>query len=256
MPTRPDKQNSSASHFMAALATAVLLMLPALPSLAAEARLTVYAELEEADNYPPGSTVPVPIGPGGDLIALLLAEAGMEADIRVVPWPRLIRALDSRRNVLAFSMTRTPEREDRYHWIGMIRPVSFKLWSLAERADEFPDTLEEARDYRISAIRGDVVENFLRNSGFTNLVYLSESSNTLTMLRRDRIDLMPYIESGIESYLARRNATPDTLVPVIDLDAISTGHYVVMSKPSDPELVQQLKDAYQAVLSRGDWQLP
>jgi polar amino acid transport system substrate-binding protein len=227
----------------------------ALQAQAAEPRLTVYAELEEADNFAPGSDTPVPIGPGGDLAELVLAEAGMEAEIRVVPWPRLIRSLESQRNVLAFSMTRTPAREELYHWIGKIQSVEFKLWSLAERADEFPAELEQLRDFRISGIRGDVVENYLLGKGFTNLVYLSENSNTLTMMRRDRVDLMPYVLSGMEDYLARKNEPPGTLVPVADLPEISTGHYIVMGKDSDPELVQQLKDAYEAVLSRGDWQL-
>lgn len=215
------------------------------------AELTVYAELEEAGNFPNDGVQPVPIGPGHELVLAVLAEAGYDADVRVVPWPRVVHSLESRKNVLAFSMTRTPQREELYHWIGLIRPVNFKLWALPERADEIPDTLEAARDLRISAIRGDVVENYLLSKGFTNLVYLSESSNTLIMLRRDRIDLMPYIESGMPDYLARKNASPDALVPVLDLEEISSGHYIVMNKQSDPELVKKLQDAYQAVVDSG-----
>jgi polar amino acid transport system substrate-binding protein len=243
-------------HILAGLIAALLTVFSfALHAQAAEPRLTVYAELEEADNFQPGSDTPVPIGPGGDLAELVLAEAGLEADIRVVPWPRLIQSLDSQRNVMAFSMTRTPAREERYHWIGKIQSVEFKLWSLAERADEFPSELEQLRHFRISGIRGDVVENYLLGKGFSNLVYLSENANTLTMMRRDRVDLMPYILSGVDDYLARKNEAPGTLVAIADLPEISTGHYLVMGKDSDPELVQQLQDAYNAVLSRGDWQL-
>ena len=251
---RPFKQQSRhiSTWLIAALLTAFSLVLHA---QAAEPPLTVYAELEEADNYQPGSDTPVPIGPGGDLAELVLAEAGLEADIRVVPWPRLIQSLDSQRNVMAFSMTRTPAREERYHWIGKIQPVEFKLWSLAERADEFPTELEQLRDFRISGIRGDVVENHLLSKGFTNLVYLSENANTLTMMRRDRVDLMPYVLSGVNDYLARKNEPPGTLVAITDLPEISTGHYLVMGKDSDPELVQRLKHAYEAVISRGDWQV-
>lgn len=229
-----------------------LLLLLALPTSGTAAELTVYAELEEAGNFPNNGDEPVPIGPGHKLLLAVLAEAGYKADVRVVPWPRVVHSLESRKNVLAFSMTRTPQREDRYHWIGLIRPVNFKLWSLPERADEMPDTLEAARDLRISAIRGDVVENYLLSKGFTNLVYLSESSNTLTMLRRDRIDLMPYIESGMADYLARKNASPDALVPVIDLEEISSGHYIVMNKQSDPALVQLLQESYRKVVERGE----
>ncbi len=232
----------------------VLLMLPSLGSIAAEA-LTAYTELEESANYSEDGQGLVPVGPGHNVVRAVLNEAGYDMDMHVVPWPRVIHSLETEKNVVGFSMTRTPEREDRYHWIGLIRPISFKLWTLAERADEMPRTLEEATHLRVSAIRGDVVENYLISKGFDNRVYLSESANAITMLRRGRIDVMPYIESGMASYLARKNEPLGTLVPVIDLEEISTGHYIVMSKQSDPELVQSLRNAYQRVAASGYFDL-
>ena len=232
---------------------AALLCCVTLPGVAAETPLKVYSELEEADNFPENSDVAVPIGPGFTITTAVLAEAGYTADVRVVPWPRVVHSLDTEQNVLAFSMTRTPEREDRYHWIGLIRPISFKLWTLAELAGELPDTLEEAKHLRVSAIRDDVVENYLIGKGFNNRVYLSENANVITMLRRGRIDILPYIESGMASFLARKNEPPGTLVPIIDLEEISTGHYIVMSKQSDPELVRLLQDSYQALVERGEF---
>lgn len=243
-------------HFLKNLAVrasiGVLFCLAALSGTAAEGRLTVYAELEEPANFPDDSDNAVPVGPDYRVVRAILREAGLQADVNVVPWPRVIRSLESQANVLAFSMTRTPDREELYQWIGMIQKVEFTLWGLPERAAEFPGTLEAARNLRVSVIRDDVVEKYLIDNGFTNLVYFSESSNTLTMLRRDRVDLMPYIRSGIESYLARKNESLDAVVPVIDLEEISTGQYVVMSKQSDPELVRLLQDSYQAVVDRGD----
>lgn len=232
-------------------ALAALLCIITLPGVAADAQLKVYSELEEAANFPDGNTTAVPIGPGYAITTAVLAEAGYKADIRVVPWPRVVHSLDTEQNVLGFSMTRTPEREDLYHWIGLIRPISFKLWTLAELANELPDTLEEATHLRVSSIRNDVVENYLIGKGFDNRVYLNENANVITMLRRGRIDILPYIESGMPSFLARKNEPPGTLVPIIDLEEISTGHYIVMSKQSDPELVRLLQDSYQALAERG-----
>lgn len=233
------------------LALGACLSVVALPGIAAEAQLTVYTEFEERANFPDDSEQPVPLGPGYDIVSAMLAEAGYTADIRIVPWVRLIRSLESQANVLGFPMTRTPDREDRFHWIGLLRPVSFKLWTLPERAAEFPESLDAARDLRISAVRDDVVEQYLLDKGFTNLVYLSQTANTITMMRRNRVDLMPYIEAAMTDYLARKNEPPGTLVPVFDLEEISTGHYIVMSKQSDPELVRLLRNSYQAVVDSG-----
>ncbi len=237
--------------YSAWMTTSIFLVAMAAPIYAADAQLTVYAELEEAANFPDEDSDPVPIGPAFDIVKAVLAEAGYQADVRVVPWARVMHSLESQDNVLAFSMTRTPDREDRFHWIGLLRPVAFKMWALPERAAVLPASLEDAKNLRVSAERGDVAERYLLAEGFTNLIYLSQESNTLTMLRRDRIDLMVYIESGMPGFLARKNEPPGTLVPVYDLDEISTGHYMVMSKQSDPELVQLLQDSYQAVVDSG-----
>lgn len=208
------------------------------PVYSAEPRIEVYTESTALDGH------------ANELVADALAEAGYEADFIVVPWTRLINKLETTPNVLGFSMTRTPDREERFHWIGKIRPVTFMLWGLRERADELPQSLDEAREFRISALRDDVVSNYLASIGFTNLIYLSQSSDTLTMLRRDRIDLMAYVEFGMEEYLASKNAPADTLIPVVSLEEISTGHYLVMSKQSDQDLVDLFRTAFEAVVSR------
>lgn len=232
----------------------LLLIVTIQDTVAAERVIPVYAELEEAANFVGPNRDLVPIGPGYELVLAVVATAGFEADIRVVPWPRVVHSLESQNNVIAFSMTRTPAREEHYHWIGRIQDVHFKLWALAERAADFPATLEEATEFRISAIRNDVVESYLKTKEFNNLIYFNESANTLTMLRRDRVDLMPYVESGMPAYLARKNESPDVLLPIYSLDEISTGQYIVMSKQSDQALVQRFKRAYEEVVESGAYQ--
>lgn len=220
----------------------------------ADNKLTVYAEFIDIGEFEVDVTTSLDSANApARLVLAVLAEAGFEADINVVPWTRLVQSLDTQPNVLGFSMTRTPDREDHYHWIGLIRPISFKLWGLPERAQELPRTLEEARHLRVRALRSDVVASYLLGKGFTNLVYLSDNSNSVRLLRRNRIDLMPYIESGIDDYLAQHNEPPGAVVPLIDLEEISTGHYLVMSKQSDPELVRLLKEAFQSIVDRGDY---
>ena len=84
------------------------LTLLTLPSHGAAAQITVYTETTAADSI------------SNQLVSDVLSVAGYDATISVVPWTRLVQLLDSQPNVLAFSMTRTPYREDLYHWIGLI----------------------------------------------------------------------------------------------------------------------------------------
>ena len=74
------------------------------------------------------------------------------------------------------------------------------------------------------------------------------------MLRRERLDLLPYNEPGIASYLAGHGEPSNALVPLISLDEISTGHYLVMNKDSNPELVEQIRSAFQSLLDNGEFE--
>ena len=140
---------------------------------AAESTIRVYAESFAADSrVVETSAGPTVEGYASDFVRAVLTLAGYTADINVVPWPRLVNFLNTSPNVLGFNMTRTPDREDRYHWIGEIRPVMFQLWGLQERIGEFPESLEEAQSLRISTYRNDVVEQYLLGKGFANLVYV------------------------------------------------------------------------------------
>jgi len=237
--------------------TVLLLLVVMQPAItaAAEQELRVYAEANAVDSRvietSDGSRVE---GYASELVRAVLADAGYTANIQVVPWPRLMSLLGTEANVLGFNMTRTPEREDRFHWFGEIRPVNFQLWGLRDRLDELPRTLEAARDLRISAFRDDVVEQYLLARGFSNLVYVTDSSDTWGMLSRRRIDLIPYIQSGAENFMSRLADARDSLVPVIALEEISTAHYLVMSKNSDAALVLQLQQAYERLEDSGAYE--
>ena len=219
---------------------------------AAESTIRVYAESFAADSrVVETSAGPTVEGYASDFVRAVLTQAGYTADINVVPWPRLVNFLNTSPNVLGFNMTRTPDREDRYHWIGEIRPVMFQLWGLQERIGEFPESLEEAQSLRISTYRNDVVEQYLLGKGFANLVYVYENYDPIRMLRRRRIDLIPYSRFAMQDLMDRQTSIRDELVPFFSLAEISTAHYLVMSKNSDPALVQQIQQAFQTLVASG-----
>ena len=231
---------------------ALFIILMAGTCQAAESTIRVYAESFAADSrVVETSAGPTVEGYASDFVRAVLTQAGLTADINVVPWSRLVNLLDSTPNVLGFNVTRTPEREDRYHWIGEIRPVTFQLWGLEERTGEFPQSLEEAQSLRVSAYRNDVVEQYLLGKGLENLVYVYENYDPIRMLRRRRIDLIPFSRFAMEDLMSRQEGIRNAIVPVFDLEDISTAHYLVMSKSSDPGLVQQMQQAFQALIDSG-----
>jgi|GEM_PF-1145371 len=185
------------------------------------------------------------------LVEVVLAEAGVEFQSSVVPWSRMLNSLSNQPNTLAYPLLRIPEREDQFAWVGHLQHIDSYLFGLRSRIDELPDSLDEVGGFRLGTMRGDAFHNFFVAQGYPNLVVFNNSTPWLSMLQRGRIDLMPFALTGIAGYLERSGEPPDTLAPVIRLDALSYPLYFVMNLNSDPELVKKIADAYQRVVSDG-----
>jgi ABC-type amino acid transport substrate-binding protein len=73
-------------------------------------------------------------------------------------------------------------------------------------------------------------------------------------MERGRIDLVPYSELAIGNYLEHQNQPPDRLLPVVELEALSTGLYFALSKHSDEAVFQRLRQAYVRMVASGEYQ--
>ncbi len=212
--------------------------------------LQVYTEFNMPNNYRETDTGPV-VGYATDLVREVLDKTGINYTIEIVPWVRAMQAIDSSANVMVYSMARTIDREDKYHWIGKTLPLDFYLYGLKDRLPSLPLTLDEAINSKIGVVRADVVELYLRSLGFTDLVNVRDSSLSLKMLERGRIDLFPYtnLEAGL---FARRNGFDENkLIGVIKLEEISNDLYMATSKNIDEAILNKLQEAYQEVVMSG-----
>ncbi len=188
------------------------------------------------------------------LLEAVLEESGLNYQVAVVPWSRMMNNVANEANSLVYPIIRLPERENNFHWIGEIRPIDAYLFGLRSRLDTIPHTLEAARELRIGTMRGDAFHDFFLANDFGNIVILGNNTSWVSMLERDRIDLMPLTLSGIETLLALANRPADTLVPAVRLDALSHPLYFVMNLNSDPELVETVIQAYRRVVQNGTFE--
>ncbi len=233
----------------------VCALFTALPAFAQDfpaPKLTVYTEIRyPADFITDQAGASVARSYATDLVEAVLDESGFDYSIEVVPWARAMQAVSTESNVLAYSMAHSEERDTRFHWIGLIRPINISLYGLRARLHELPTTLAEARDYRIGNLRGDVVDIYLSGQGFPNLVYFRDFSRSISMLNRRRIDLIPFGEHGIGQFLQQNDIDPETLVPVIRIDDVSTTLNLVASLSTDNAIKDRLRAAYLRVVESG-----
>ena len=125
------------------------------------------------------------VGIATDIVRALLEAAGYEHELAVYPWARAIAMARNQLNTCVFSMSRTPEREALYQWIG---PLVYNDWTLFARSGTSrPTQMEELLNMRIGSYQGDAIVTWLQTRGYQVDVAPSDDVNPRKLLA-GRID--------------------------------------------------------------------
>ena len=138
--------------------------------------------------------------------------------IKVVPWARGYDAVLNKPGHVLFSMSRTPERDTLFKWVGPIFSVRNVL--LARVGDRpLPKSFAQAKSLRIGTIKGDVVESFLLGAGFdpARIEGVSNLSQNFEKLRRGRVDLLAHSENTLMEFLRASKENPRSYAVVLEL---------------------------------------
>jgi len=130
-----------------------------------------------------------------ELVRLTFAEAAIDYQISFQSWSRAYQLALRDANTCIYSMSRSPEREKLFQWIGELSYNSTAIYTMASRTDVQVNSLEDARRYVVAVTRDDVTHHYLLRHGFVegkNLYVLDGIANMLPVLsgRRDDIDLV------------------------------------------------------------------
>ncbi|MBP3864535.1 MAG: ABC transporter substrate-binding protein, partial [Pseudomonas sp.] len=103
------------------------------------------------------------------------------------PWERIYHLALEKPGYGVFVTARVPEREKLFKWVGPIGPDD---WVLLARGDS-PITLtslEQARQYRVGAYKGDAIALSLEKQGLAPVIVLRDQDNA-RKLQAGQIDL-------------------------------------------------------------------
>lgn len=134
-----------------------------------------------------------------DILVKMFEVAGMpytRSDIYLLPWKRAYDSALTVPHTLLFSMTRTPDREKQFKWVGPIIETSVGL--MARKDSEVVIISEkDIEKYRIGMIKNDVGELQLLNRGLNSekFEYSSNVRSNIRKLHHRRIDLFSFDEA-------------------------------------------------------------
>ncbi len=181
----------------------------------------------------------------------VLDGADIPYSLSYLPWRRAYAYALSRRNIAIYPMARTGQRESLFHWVGQLIPVNYYLFRLKSRDDIKVLSLEDAKQYRVGVVNHHVHHELLTSLGFSNLQPVNSNVQNLKKALLGRIDLFPISDGGLVPLCLREGIDCSQFEPILKLDAISGGLYLVLGPDTSETLVEAAKVSYQRLVADG-----
>ncbi len=125
-------------------------------------------------------------GINADIVRELMDRADIPYQLTMrFPYQRLLENAATQPNTGVFTVNRSAEREDRYHWVG---PISNHRWVLVNTGPYRPlNTLEEAKGKRLVVQQGETISEQLRQQGH-RVQEVTSAQSAMKMLELGQAD--------------------------------------------------------------------
>ncbi len=171
-------------------------------------------------------------------------EPMLSHQVQFMPWKRAMRITQHANNALLFSISRTPEREEQYQWIGEVSPYEVAIYRHKDGPTVNPDDLDALKTYRFGFQSGSAFEEVIKAKGFTNVMPVTFGREAIRLLRGKRVDFAPLVSESYYYRMEQFGFEPEDYVSVMKVDALCKKLWLVTGKSTPPNVVNALKRSY------------
>lgn len=191
-----------------------------------------------------------------ELLRMLAQQAGIHLSIEVLPWIRAMQQVQERPDAILFSLTRTPEREAQFKWVGPISPRRIVLFKLAARQDLGVPNLQRLAGAKIGVVRESATARQMQSDGLDigqELELALDDTNNLRKLLAGRMEYMAMLDWAAAWQLQQMDLPYSTLQAVLDYD-VDKSYWFGLNPRSDDTLVRRLQAALDSVRRDGRYE--
>lgn len=179
-----------------------------------------------------------------EIVEAIRKKIGNKDPIKVLPWSRALKLLVKTKNSALFSTARTPQREDKFQWVGPLAKLEMVFFRKVGSKINI-NSMEDAKKIaKIGVTKNVATHEILLEMGFTNLEVMKSGADEKNIKRlvRGRIDMWPTAYyAGI--YSARKIGVLDQIEVIPNVTILSGNLYIAFNKETDVEIIQQWQSA-------------
>lgn len=186
-----------------------------------------------------------------EVVEEVLNDLEVEVQIDILPWSRAFKMAAENPNTMLFSVVRTEEREELFHWAGVVCDVRSYLYKLKSRQDIVAEKLSDLEDYRTGVVRGWAGQKYLQKNNFKLLEEVADSDQNILKLIRGRVDLIEDYEANMIYRMKKLGFDPNLVEKIFFNTEISGPLYAVFNRATPDETVERFKKAFAVVHQDG-----
>ena len=195
------------------------------------------------------------VGRSTKAVKSILDHAGILYDINLYPWKRAYLTAQNQPNTLIYSLFKTPDREDLFHWICPIsKNVVLSVYKLSTRKNLIINSEEDFSNYTINVSRDSFPHELLKNKGLRDgkeIKLTATNQASLGLLINKNVDLIIELEETIENMLEKKKLSKNIIEKVYVFNQHKWAeNCMALSKGTSPELISKIKKSYQVLYNK------
>ncbi|WP_286264697.1 substrate-binding periplasmic protein [Thalassotalea atypica] len=192
-----------------------------------------------------------------ELVEAIIDDAGIQGEIKVLPWARAFQIAKTYPNTLIFSIMKTPKRQPQFNWIGTIYHANVYLIKLKRLQHLQLNTIKDALKYKVGVIRLDISQEYLLGHGFRldeNLLTSVGYQGLWQLLYKNNIDFLLANKFMWQLEASDPSLNNQPIEIALELKDFATNYYLATSKNTSPEITKKLTESLEKIKKSGQYQ--
>lgn len=143
-------------------------------------------------------------------------------------------------NTIFYPIVRTSLNYDDYIYIGPVMKVRYAFFALKENKEYESNKLTDFRTLKIALMQGDITERYLEDNVFKSLLKIKDPQRLVEGLYSGQYRIIAINYESLKYYEDLLDLDNDLIMPLYNLDDISTYVYFCMNIGSDRALVEEV----------------
>jgi polar amino acid transport system substrate-binding protein len=183
-------------------------------------------------------------------------QLGTKTRIEFLPWARAMKIAYEQENVVIFSVLKTLERDEHFHWLMPITSINISAFGMSDAPYCCVKELKDITKETIGIIRSGAYVDYIRsfsNINSNKIVFGKSYEQLYSMLLLGRIDLYvgPLMLSHYMNYQLKLPAQQQPVLAFTLPLQFQNQLYFAMSKSSKEDVVTRYRGALQRIHQQG-----